>query len=68
MWNEIQKILDQRKWSLQKLADETKIPWSTLGNYKYDDRKPSFENVVKISKVLGIDLNELAKIINKNDF
>lgn len=65
MWNEIQKKLDHKKWSMQKLADKTGIPWSTLGNYKYDGIKPSFENIAKIANVLELDLNKLAKTINK---
>ena len=58
-WDKVQIQLDKRNLSLSSLADKTAISQSTLENYKYQDREPSFKNVCKIADVLDISLDEL---------
>lgn len=59
LWNSIQKSLDQKKWSLNRLSKETGIPYGTLANYKFRGFDPSFTNTCKIADALGISLDDL---------
>ena len=58
-WDKVQIQLDKRNLSLSSLADKTAISQSTLENYKYQDREPSFKNVCKIADALDISLDKL---------
>ena len=69
LWDNIQKRLDQKKWSLTKLSKETGIPYGTLANYKFRKGQrydPSFTNVCKIAETLGISLDDLKEDKNGN--
>lgn len=59
LWSKIQKYLDQRHWSLQKLSDESGIKFSTLNKYKFYNVNPTFEKVCKIADALNISLEKL---------
>lgn len=59
LWPKIQKYLDQRHWSLQKLSDESGISFSTLNKYKFSNINPTFEKVCKIADALNISLDKL---------
>ena len=64
MWNHIKVIMKEKNISIYRLAKLTNISDNTLRNYNYG-AEPSFKNVVKITKVLDISLDELVKKIDK---
>ena len=55
------------KLSQRELARLIGIPASTLSNYENGYRAPSIEILDKISKVLGIELNELIGLKDADD-
>ena len=60
LWKVIQDELDKKKWSLNRLAKETGIPYGTLANYKFrNGYNPSFSNACKIADALGVSLDDL---------
>lgn len=60
MWNEIQKVLDEKNMSTYKLAKITGIRDSTLHNYKRGS-EPSFKNMCKIADALDVSLDYFRK-------
>ncbi|WP_274355193.1 helix-turn-helix domain-containing protein [Ligilactobacillus salivarius] len=60
MWNEIQKVLDEKNMSIYKLAKITGIRDSTLHNYKRGSG-PSFKNMCKIADALDVSLDYFRK-------
>lgn len=59
MWITIENLLKESKISIYQLAKLTKIPDSTLRNYKYKHSEISFKNACKIADALGVSLDEL---------
>lgn len=60
-WKVIQEELNKRKWSLQRLADESGIPDNTLKTYKFGHVEPGFFKIIKIADTLDISLDDLRK-------
>lgn len=52
---------EHRRWTLDRLADETKLSKSFLSEVENNKRAPSAENVLKISNALGVSLDYLLK-------
>lgn len=59
MWIKVEKLLKEQQLSVYQLSKLTKIPDSTLRNYKYKHSEISFKNACKIADVLGVSLDEL---------
>lgn len=59
LWIKVEKLLKEQQLSVYQLSKLTKIPDSTLRNYKYKHSEISFKNACKIADVLGVSLDEL---------
>jgi len=55
----------RRRWSLTDLADKSGIPLSTLSRYEGPAHKgkPSHENVLKLSRVFGMEPGDILRYI-----
>lgn len=52
--------------SQKKLAENLKMPVSTLANYENNHREPNFDTLNKIANALKCSLSDLLEIDNKN--
>lgn len=52
-WPKIKQILDEKKWTQARLADETGINVKTIGRWKKGENTPSRENLIKIAETTG---------------
>lgn len=59
MWDQVQKILDERSISIYRLARLSKINENTLYSYSRGNAEPSFKNVCKIADALNVSLDSL---------
>ena len=57
----IRDCREHRSWTLDRLADETKLSKSFLSEVENNKRAPSATNVLKISNALGVSLDYLLK-------
>ena len=53
----LKKIREKLGLSVAKLAKQLEMPASTLTNYEYEKREPSYTLFVQMSKNLNINLN-----------
>lgn len=59
MGAKIRAAREERDWSLEKLAAETDLSYSTVFRTE-SGRSPRWENVVRIARVLGLSLDDLS--------
>ena len=52
----LQQLMDERGWTIYRLAKEADIPWSTLRNVFKRDTEPSIATLECICKGMGITL------------
>jgi transcriptional regulator with XRE-family HTH domain len=50
---------DLRKWSQSKLAEEAKLPPSSIAHFEAGSRKPSFENLRRLANALEVTTDYL---------
>jgi transcriptional regulator with XRE-family HTH domain len=56
----IREVRHDRGWTLEDLAAEAGLHWTYVGGIERGERNPSWENVVKLAKGLGVRPSELA--------
>ena len=56
--SKIQELLDERNWSLYKLAKESNIPYSSLNSLFVKDNQPTVSTLEKICNGFNITLSE----------
>lgn len=52
----LQQLMDERGWTIYRLAKETGLPWSTLRNIFKRNTDPSIYTLESICKGFGISL------------
>ncbi len=57
----IREFREARKWTQDKLAEETGLSKSFISEIENDKRTPSADNVLKISNALTVSLDYLLK-------
>jgi transcriptional regulator with XRE-family HTH domain len=57
----IREFREARKWTQDKLAEETSLSKSFISEIENDKRTPSADNVLKISNALSVSLDYLLK-------
>ena len=62
MYNRVKEIRQRKNLTLQKLAKKAGIGKSTLSEIERGVHTPSFETMIRISKALGVSLDELFMI------
>ncbi|MEI2428528.1 helix-turn-helix domain-containing protein, partial [Priestia megaterium] len=55
----IRELRKERKMTLRDLSDELSIPFTTLGNYEREDRRPSFETFESIADYFNVSIDYL---------
>lgn len=62
--NRIQTLLNEREWTLYRLAKESGITYSSLSSLFKKDNQPTISTLEKICTGLNISLNEFFPIIH----
>lgn len=61
----IQQLMDERGWSMYRLAKEANIAWSTLRNIYKRNNDPSIYTLESICKAMGITLPQFFDVENQ---
>lgn len=61
----LRKLREAKGWDQGELARESDISQGLISHYETGKRRPGYENIVKISKALGVDLEAFEETIKK---
>ncbi len=61
----LQQLMDERSWTIYKVAKEAGIPWSTVRNMFKRNTDPSITTLEAICKGMGMTLSQFFDIDNK---
>ena len=61
----IQQLIDERGWSIYRLAKETNVSWSTLRNMFKRNNDPSIYTLECICKGMGMTLPQFFDVDNQ---
>ena len=56
----VRSLRVERDWSQERLADNSGLHWTYVGGIERGERNPSWENVVRLARGLGVSVAELA--------
>lgn len=54
----IQSLMDERHWSMYRLAQEADMSWSTIRNVMKRDTEPGIATLETLCKAFGISLSQ----------
>lgn len=60
----LQQLMDERGWTIYRVAKEADIPWSTVRNMFKRDTEPSIQTLECLCKGMGITLPQFFDIDN----
>lgn len=63
--NRLQELMDERGWTIYKVAKEADIPWSTVRNMFKRNTEPSIMTLECICKGMGISLCQFFDVDNQ---
>ena len=61
----LQKLMEERGWTIYKVAKEANIPWSTVRNMFKRNTEPSIGTLEAICKGMGMTLPQFFDVENK---
>ena len=61
----LQKLMDERQWTIYKVAKEADIPWSTVRNMFKRNTEPSIGTLEAICKGMGMTLPQFVDVENQ---
>ena len=61
----LQQLMDERGWTIYKVAKEADIPWSTVRNMFKRNTEPSIATLECICRGMGITLSQFFDIDNR---
>lgn len=61
----LQQLMDERGWTIYKVAKEASIPWSTVRNMFKRNTEPSIETLESLCKGMGITLPQFFDVDNQ---
>ena len=61
----LQKLMDERQWTIYKVAKEADIPWSTVRNMFKRNTEPSIGTLEAICKGMGMTLPQFFDLVNQ---
>lgn len=61
----LQELMDERNWTIYKVAKEADIPWSTVRNMFKRNTDPSITTLESICRGMGITLYQFFDIDNQ---
>ena len=60
----LQQLMDERQWTIYKVAKEADIPWSTVRNMFKRNTEPSIGTLEAICKGMGMTLPQFFDVDN----
>lgn len=60
--NRIRTLRKAKKWSLEKLAEESQLHFTTIARVETNKQTPSLECIIKITDALGISLSDFFRL------
>lgn len=61
----LQQLMDERGWTIYKVAKEAEIPWSTVRNMFKRNTEPSIATLESICKGMGMTLPQFFDVDNQ---
>ena len=61
----LQQLMDERQWTIYKVAKEAGIPWSTVRNMFKRNTEPSIGTLEAICKGMGMTLPQFFDVENQ---
>ncbi len=61
----LQQLMDERGWTIYKVAKEADIPWSTVRNMFKRNTEPSIATLESICKGMGMTLPQFFDVDNQ---
>ena len=61
----LQKLMDEREWTIYRVAKEAGIPWSTVRNMFKRNTEPSIATLECICKGMGMTLPQFFDVDNE---
>lgn len=61
----LQQLMDERGWTIYKVAKEAEIPWSTVRNMFKRNTEPSIGTLEAICKGMGMTLPQFFDVENQ---
>ena len=61
----LQQLMDERQWTIYKVAKEADIPWSTVRNMFKRNTEPSIGTLEAICKGMGLTLPQFFDVENQ---
>ena len=61
----LQQLMDEREWTIYRLAKEAEIPWSTIRNMFKRNTEPSIATLECICKAFGMTLPQFFDVDNE---
>lgn len=61
----LQQLMDERQWTIYKVAKEAGIPWSTVRNMFKRNTEPSIATLESICKGMGMTLPQFFDVDNQ---
>ena len=61
----LQQLMDERQWTIYKVAKEADIPWSTVRNMFKRNTEPSIGTLEAICKGMGMTLPQFFDVENQ---
>ena len=61
----LHQLMDERGWTIYKVAKEARIPWSTVRNMFKRNTEPSIETLESLCKGMGITLPQFLDVDNQ---
>lgn len=61
----LQQLMDERGWTIYKVAKEAEIPWSTVRNMFKRNTEPSITTLESICKGMGMTLPQFFDVDNQ---
>jgi transcriptional regulator with XRE-family HTH domain len=56
----VRELRHERAWTQETLAHQAGLHWTYIGGIERGERNPSWDNVVKLARGLGVSVSELA--------
>lgn len=63
----VQHLMDERGWTIYKVAKEANVPWSTVRNMFKRNTEPSIATLEAICKGMGVTLAQFFDTTNSSE-
>lgn len=63
----LKELRNQKKWTIEQVAEKLNIGRSTYAGYETEDRKPPIQNLIKLSKLYDVSVDYILGLTNEPD-